>query len=205
MPALYLIRHGHTEYSDAGAIAGRSDVALSQMGRDAVTAAAGSLTLDAISTFYSSPLQRATETAALLGSTHTIEDSRLAELDFGDWEGKTWQEVHDENPDHLSHWSENWVERAPPGGETFQALASRAGDWLAEAKSLPDDERCVVAAHGGTIRALLCLALELPLQCAMRFSVDYAHVTLLSLSRGGSGCDFLNARGFEHGAGQAAP
>ncbi len=200
MPALYLIRHGHTEYSDLGAIAGSSDVALSQAGRDAVTVAAGSLDIDSITTFYASTLTRAIDTASLLGSDTIVEDARLVELDFGDWEGKTWQQVHDDDPDHLSEWSENWVERAPPGGETFQALANRADDWLQDIKALPDDHRLVVAAHGGTIRALLCLALELPLSCAMRFSADYAHVTLLSLSRGGSGCDFLNASGFRHGS-----
>ncbi len=199
MPSLYLVRHGHTEYSDAGAIAGSSDVALSQAGRDAVAMVADSLDVASISAFHASSLQRATDTAALLGSSNTLEDARLAELDFGDWEGKTWQEVHDENPDHLSQWSENWVEQAPPGGETFQALANRADSWLEEVTALPDEERLVVAAHGGTIRALLCLALDLPLSCAMRFSVDYAHVTLLSIHRGGAGCDFLNARGFNHG------
>ena len=200
MPALYLIRHGHTEYSDLGAIAGSSDVALSQAGRDAVTVAAGSLDIDSITTFHASTLTRAIDTASLLGGDTIVEDARLVELDFGDWEGKTWQQVHDDDPDHLSEWSENWVERAPPGGETFQALANRADDWLQDIKALPDDHRLVVAAHGGTIRALLCLALELPLSCAMRFSADYAHVTLLSLSRGGSGCDFLNASGFRHGS-----
>jgi len=158
MPALYLIRHGHTEYSDLGAIAGSSDVALSQAGRDAVTVAAGSLDIDSITTFHASTLTRAIDTASLLGGDTIVEDARLVELDFGDWEGKTWQQVHDDDPDHLSEWSENWVERAPPGGETFQALANRADDWLQDIKALPDDHRLVVAAHGGTIRALLCLA-----------------------------------------------
>ena len=204
---LWLVRHGHTVWHGTGGVAGRTDVALSDAGRDAVRALGPSLgaRLAACRSegravrWWVSPMARARETHRLLragagdASPDASEDARLVELDFGDWEGSTWADVHRDHGALLAAWGEDWVSGAPPNGETFGAQAARAGAWLDEAVvgavvgavigatgGGRDGDGALDAfavAHGGTIRALLSLTLSHPLREAMRFAIDPASVT----------------------------
>ena len=196
MTTLYLVRHGHTVVADAGVIAGFSDVELSQTGESSVSDLIPTMAELPDLQFHSSDLIRAVHTAQILGGQKVIRDPRLRELNFGDWEGRTWDQVHEQDADYLAAWSDNWVALAPPGGETFTELASRAGDWLSEVAAESSDSVMVVAAHGGSIRALLCQALDLSLDCAMKFKIGHARVTRLTIAPAGSYCDFVNGRGF---------
>ena len=113
-------------------------------------------------------------------------DERLVELDFGDWEGSTWEAVHRDDGAALAVWGEDWVDGAPPGGESFRAQAARCGAWLDDAFGRGADEGAagadaaggdaVVVTHGGSVRALACRLLGWPLADAMRLAVDPASV-----------------------------
>ena len=190
---LWLVRHGHTVWHGTGGVAGRTDVELSDAGREAVRALGPSLgaRLGACRSagravrWWVSPMSRARETHRLLragagdADADASEDARLVELDFGDWEGSTWADVHRDHGALLAAWGEDWVGGAPPNGETFGAQAARAGAWLDEATGAAGDgvTDAFAVAHGGTIRALLSLTLGHPLQRAMRFAIDPASVT----------------------------
>jgi len=183
---LWLVRHGHTVVHGTGGVAGRRDVALAETGREAVRRLGPSL-VAALSgrrtapRWYASSLSRARESAALLRTTAAHErrplaiDERLVELDFGVWEGSTWAAVHREHGAALAAWGENWVERAPPGGESFAAQATRCRAWFEECIGATAGDAIVVA-HGGSIRALACHLLGWPLTEAMRLTVDPATV-----------------------------
>ncbi|MGQ7843731.1 histidine phosphatase family protein [Granulosicoccus sp. 3-233] len=201
LKSLYLIRHGHTEWHATGGVAGSSDIALAEQGRDAIRQLAASLQQMMVTpqAWYCSPMLRTRQSSDLLrehwwsdetGSTaaadrilpDTLLDARLVELDFGDWEGMTWADVHEQHADVMQAWAEDWVNRAPPGGERFASQAARCQAWLEEArKALADVESAsaVVVSHGGSIRALLCLCLGWSLQRAMSFRVDPASLTHL--------------------------
>ena len=197
---MYLIRHGHTELSESGQIAGFTDVNLSKEGRQAVSLLADDLPELAADNFYSSDLTRAVQTARILGGdANVIQDPRLRELNFGEWEGLTWDEVYQRDTNYMQRWSDNWLELAPPSGECFNELANRTNDWFREqsgrVKSSSDESSIFVVAHGGSIRALLCNVLGLPLHCAFSFSIDYARVTLLIISKDGHHqCRFVNGK-----------
>ena len=200
MHLLYLVRHGHTELSDSGEIAGFTDVSLSDKGRQEVSRLAESMPNAAPESLYSSDLIRAVQSLELLlGTENAVQDPRLRELNFGEWEGITWDEVHQRDANYLKLWSDNWLELAPPSGESFNDLAERTHDWFRELsdslKPTCTDSSVMVTAHGGSIRALLCSILKLPLQCAFKFSIDHAHVTVLQISnRGHHRCCFLNSK-----------
>ncbi|MEE9322035.1 MAG: histidine phosphatase family protein [Granulosicoccus sp.] len=196
MTTLYLVRHGHTAVADAGIIAGFTDVNLSPSGEVSVAELVSSMADLPPVQFHSSDLLRAVHTAQILGGQKVIRDSRLRELNFGDWEGCTWDQVYEQDAEYLAAWSDNWIKIAPPGGETFAQLASRAGDWLAEVSTELPDSTLVVAAHGGSIRALICLALRVPLDSAMKFSISHAHVSKLVVASTGTRCAFVNGCGF---------
>ncbi len=195
MKTLYLVRHGRTVFSDDGFIAGSTDVALSEAGKRETAALAGS-GLPKFSHCYCSDLQRARQSSDLLTAQTPIVDARVRELNFGDWEQRTWTDVHNEDSQHLTQWSEDWVNQSPPGGETFSQLAKRCEHWLTDISLSSVTGNLLVTAHGGSIRALLCVALDLPLSVAMSFSIDYSSVTVIQLGKNGNRCLVVNSTVF---------
>jgi len=190
---LTLVRHGHTQWTDSGEVAGRSDIDLSSEGRDAVTQLARTASASlSIQNWHCSPLQRTRQTTQLLreGMSSGITlpdvqfDDRLVELDFGDWEGMTWAAVHEQYDSEMAAWGEDWINRCPPNGETFAQLVARCDAWLNE--QMPEgalQADTLVVLHGGTIRALICLCLGWPLTRAMSFTADLARVSQLSFDQ----------------------
>lgn len=191
MSILYLVRHGHTEVADDGIVAGFKDVKLSVRGEASLNTLAHTCKELKFDTYYTSDLIRAKQSMELLTNAPYTIDERLKELNFGDWEGMSWSTVHNEQPDVLNTWSSDWVNNRPPNGETFAELADRCKSWLTE-RTHNIDTTSLIAAHGGSIRALLCVALDLPLACAMQFEIDHASVTKLQLSNTGNRCLFVN-------------
>lgn len=188
---LWLVRHGHTVVHGTGGVAGRTDVALSSAGREAVARLGRALAgLPGVSAmpprWHASPLERTRDTAALLreaiGQTgHPLAlDERLVELDFGDWEGSTWEAVHRDHGEALAVWGEDWVSCAPPGGECFAHQAERCDAWfdevIGDVGSGAEEGGAIVVTHGGSIRALACRLLGWPLGSATRLTIDPASV-----------------------------
>lgn len=118
------------------------------------------------------------------GLPEVQSDKRLVELDFGDWEGMTWQAVHEQYQEEMELWGQDWINRSPPNGETFAEQAARCSDYLDELVSHSlSEHNAMVVLHGGSIRALVCHCLGWPLARGMNFSVDPATVTTLDLNR----------------------
>ena len=185
---LYLIRHGHTVWYETGGVAGVSDIDLSSAGEQAAKALARTWPSSrAINSWYCSPFARTRQTSELLREDIveklTIqEDSRLRELNFGDWEGMTWAAVHEQHEQEMKHWGEDWINRAPPNGETFANQHARCKQWLESLyEGIEVEHTAIAVLHGGSIRALVCECLQWPLEQAMGFSVDPATATLLSI------------------------
>lgn len=196
MLILYLVRHGETELG-SGIVAGSTDVALSAEGAQSIRTLR-ELWLDGSpDILMSSPLTRTRETAGLLGAKWGLElrtDPRLVEMDFGEWEGQAWDDVCEHDADRFRQWSADWVREPAPGGESFGEVAKRCAGWLQEASKRLDNKTVVVVAHSGTIRALICLAMGIPLDLAMKFTIDYGRVTGISISDRSTRCLYTNAQ-----------
>ncbi|MCE7059170.1 alpha-ribazole phosphatase [Dyadobacter sp. CY343] len=124
--------------------------------------------LDAV---YSSPATRCTLLAKEINPKYQI-DERLRELHFGDWEGKTWDTV---DQDNLKLWMEDFVHVRVPGGESMLDLKGRVEDFFRILNQQPE-ERIAVVTHGGVIRLLLTLLADKPLHQCFEMKVDYASV-----------------------------
>lgn len=181
---LYLVRHTTPDIAK-GVCYGKSDIDVAAHSFAAELEAichklAGitSLAIDS-SAIYSSPMQRCTKLADELASSLNLspptQDPRLVELDFGDWELCSWDDIP---RDAFDAWAHDHVDQAPPNGESFYALHQRAAAFLAEVSAKPASA-CVVVTHGGVIRALLGEVLGLPLIDTFRFQIDFASVTQL--------------------------
>lgn len=171
--SLYFVRHGATA-ARPGQIVGHTDVLLSDAGRSEADAFAGALAGAWASPpprLVTSDLTRAWQSAEPLAGRWGVQperDARLREVDFGEWEGRTWGEVERQHAGAFAAWMTDWVEARPPGGESFAMLRERVGRWLA---TVDPGEPTLVVAHAGAIRALLCTALGFPLGLAFGFEV----------------------------------
>ncbi|APE44538.1 phosphoglycerate mutase [Sulfitobacter alexandrii] len=152
MTRLALLRHGHTAWNRAGRIQGRTDVPLD----DAARAQLADLSLPAPwdrAAIWSSPLQRAVETARLVSGRDPRTDPALTEMHWGDWEGRTRPELHaDPACDYRPIEAWGW-DHAPPGGESPARVRDRLLPW---AQAMTQD--AVAVCHIGVMRVLLARA-----------------------------------------------
>jgi probable phosphoglycerate mutase len=154
--AVAILRHAPTVWNAAGRLQGLTDIPLSAAGE----AAARTWRLPSPSDGWRrvcSPLQRARRTAELVQpSAPVIVDSRLREMSFGGWEGKTVAELRAEGGEGFAAAERLGLDFHPPGGESPRQAMDRVGDWLQEVAQA--GEPVVAVSHKAAIRALLALA-----------------------------------------------
>lgn len=154
---IYLVRHGQTHFNAEGRMQGHLDSPLTALGR-AQASAVGRLLRDLVGKpdgwrLVSSPLGRAQDTAGLIGEALGLPvetDRRVIEVSFGQWDGRLREELAAEHPDTfgLGGW-----QFAAPGGESYEAVEGRVGDWLADLPPEPD-RKVIVVCHGGSGRVV---------------------------------------------------
>ena len=173
---LWLIRHGETEWSRSGAHTGRTDLPLTEVGREKAVALGSHLGGRAFSLVLTSPLQRARETCRLAGYGEAAQiDANLCEWDYGSYEGRTTPEIRREVPD----W--NLWTMGVPGGETMDQVAARAQAVIDRASSPGGD--VALFAHGHILRVLAARWLGLPPAAGRLFALDTASLSILGYER----------------------
>ena len=154
-----LARHGQTDWNAAGKIQGVSDVPLNERGREQAAALAGRvLDAGAISAVYTSPLKRARETAEIIGRRLGLEPvpvAALTELNFGDWEGCSWEEIGRRWPEQFAAYSADRRNYAPPNGESYAEMLGRAWPFVDALRRMPGDAAALCVCHSAVMRGLL--------------------------------------------------
>ncbi len=174
MLTIDLLRHGALE----GGIKyrGKVDDPLTPGGRQAMDQVWQQLA-GVVDYIVTSPLCRcagpARAWAAESGTTCIIEP-RLAEIDYGAWEGKTIAEIQQEYPGMLEIWRADPTGMRPPGGESPEELRTRLADWWAEASEQFDGSHILVVAHSGSLRMLIALLLNQPIAYTRAIGMPYA-------------------------------
>ncbi|MFT3848266.1 MAG: alpha-ribazole phosphatase family protein [Propionivibrio sp.] len=123
---------------------------------------------------YSSPLRRARQLAAALHPSPVI-DARLSEIDFGDWEGRAWDDIE---RNALDAWAADVIGFTPPGGESVAGLQARVLDFAASLPALP---AVALVTHAGVLRALFGHWRQLPAAEWTQLRFDYGSVTALHI------------------------
>ncbi|MGB0385054.1 MAG: histidine phosphatase family protein [Ardenticatenaceae bacterium] len=166
---LLLVRHGTTKANQEKRFLGRLDLPLNEQGEGEVKGLAARLKNEKIAHVISSPLLRARQTASVIATQHNLPvtiDERLVELDYGSWDGLTWQEVGTLDLAGRQAWLQDGVSVAPHGGETMADVAARVSTALQEWRATINPEAGAVVAvfHGAALAAALCTLLDTPLR-----------------------------------------
>jgi broad specificity phosphatase PhoE len=186
---LLMVRHGATANNAAARYTGQSDVPLSPLGERQVEAVARVLADVRLDAIISSDLARARSTAEAIARYHQVLvllDPDLREIAIGAWEGLTYAEALQRDPELVAAWQSGRPESlrvAPPGGETtlvFRDRLARALDRWRAAYSQPDDTVLWVT-HGGVLGVLLCHLLGMDLTRRWQFRKDNAAITELEI------------------------
>jgi broad specificity phosphatase PhoE len=171
---LYLIRHGETEWSRARRHTGRTDLPLSPAGEAEARALGQHLRGLEVDRVLSSPLTRATATAALAGFGDRVElTDALLEVDYGDYEGLTTAEIRASRPG----W--DLFRDGCPGGETVEDAAARARPLLDGLAA--SDGRVLLFSHGHQLRILTAVFLGLPPDTARHLFLGTASLSVLGV------------------------
>ncbi len=181
---LYLIRHPWPAVAP-GVCYGAADLPLAE----AVAPVAERLKplLPEGARVLSSPLQRCRQLAEALHPSPVL-DPRLQEINFGRWEGKTWDDIYREDRNSLDAWAKDVLHFTPPGGESAAQMQARALACVGELAH----EDTVIVTHGGVIRALLVYWLGIPAERWRQVQLDFGHLTKVRVDNQGGRLLCLN-------------
>ncbi|MEO6815772.1 MAG: histidine phosphatase family protein [Edaphobacter sp.] len=187
---LWLIRHGETEWSLNRKHTGRTDVGLTEHGRQRAQELRNYLAGAEFTAVFSSPMKRALETCKIAGFGDVAKvDEGLREWDYGVHEGRTTEEIRAEVPG-WSVWKDEIV-----GGETAEAVGERADGVIARALEVGDG-RVALFAHAHILRVLAARWVGLEARDGRRFVLGTGSVSVLGWERETRVIEAWN-RGFE--------
>jgi alpha-ribazole phosphatase len=173
---LILVRHCEPQEDARGLCYGRLDIGLSDAGREHAERLGAALARHEWDAVYSSPRLRARETAVAVDRDVVIDDD-LREIDFGDLEGRSYDEIAATDPELYRAWMEQPTTVHFPGGESFAELKVRALEALDRIRAAHG--AAVVITHGGVLRAGLAAWLGMPDEAIFRLDQRYGGVTIV--------------------------
>lgn len=182
---VYLIRHGHTEETEKGRLYNDPAVEITQRGRDQARAVGIWLTNNKPDVLACSTAQRVRSTAEIIEEEIGLKALPLEgfnEWSVGEWEGRTYVDLKEKEPDAYKHWSSNPIEHAPPGGESITDLYNRIAGRLKQVIKENEGKTIALVTHAGVIRCILVEALGMPLVNFWRLSIPTGCVSKIDFS-----------------------
>jgi alpha-ribazole phosphatase len=155
MTRVLFIRHAETEM--AGRFCGHSDPDLNAQGQAQLAGLAHVLSTETIGRVYCSDLRRAHSTAQAIAADRNVSLTlrpALREIHFGNWEGLTWGQIEQMDPEYARRWVDGYPHVSAPAGESFPEFEARV---LEEVRHLidRDEESIAVVTHAGVLRVVL--------------------------------------------------
>jgi alpha-ribazole phosphatase len=180
--ALWLWRHPEPVSSAVGRCYGALDIALSEAGILQAREVAARLRQESFTAIYTSPKVRCQQAAAILAERRecpieTVEG--LVEIDFGEFEGRAYDEIAAAYPEVYRQWMERPSEVEFPGGESFLAMWRRVTESAAALRQRHLGESIAIVTHAGVIRILIAHALGLPRENVFRIGQNYGALNLI--------------------------
>ncbi|MBR1580715.1 MAG: alpha-ribazole phosphatase [Selenomonadaceae bacterium] len=196
MTKLILIRHGETEWNARHMFQGHSDVELAPEGVHQAHLLAAHFPVELINAVYSSDLHRARMTAEIIAEKFNFElrlDQRLREASYGNWEGRSFEELALAHPNEFKTFFLDPDAFTPEGGERFADVQTRAMAALNEIVNAHPHQTAVVVTHGGIIRTLIAAVLGMPLKKMWAIKQFNTAVNILRCDEGNYSVELLNS------------
>jgi broad specificity phosphatase PhoE/ribonuclease HI len=196
---LVLVRHGATELTASKRFSGglaSSNPGLTDEGRAQVREVAEWLSPigEAVDVVVTSPVRRTRESAEILAErldVPLVEEPGFAEMEFGTWDGLTFDEVREQRPDEIDSWLGS-LDVAPGGGESLREVEKRVLDGLSRVLEQYAGQTVVVVSHVTPIKTIVAHAVDAPLEALFRMEMSTASVSVVSFF-GEAGSDELRA------------
>jgi alpha-ribazole phosphatase len=179
---LWLIRHPEPAASAKGRCYGSLDIGLSPNGAGQAHSIAAALAGEPFSAIYTSPRRRCTETARVLSGACPcpVRDvEALREMDFGSFEGRSYDEIAALYPDLYRQWMVHPTETQFPGGENFRQMFTRVLEATRRLVERHHGESIAVVTHGGAIRIILADMLGIPSRNTFRIGQRHGALNLI--------------------------
>ncbi|MBI4373837.1 MAG: histidine phosphatase family protein [Deltaproteobacteria bacterium] len=193
MLEILFIRHGETDWNKNRRIMGHRPVPLNREGIRQVEETANSLDSIDIKAVYTSPLKRTVQTSRILArgrSVRLVEAPELTEIDYGDWVGKTFDEVGRYPAFRLYHTDP--AKAQAPSGEKMKDVYRRGISWVEKIRKEHKKGRIIAVSHADVIKAILCHYLDLDLNNMLKIRIDNGSVSILWINEKGSGVFGIN-------------
>jgi broad specificity phosphatase PhoE len=160
---LTVVRHGRTSWNESGRFQGHTDIPLDEHGRAQARRLAERLCGERYDAAFSSDLARARETAeTILGerSAMLVLDPRWREMRFGTWEGRTWAQIVERQPELVAEGAAKPRFYTPSGGESYDEVCARVARALADLeRTSANGASVLIVTHAGPLHALLRVTL----------------------------------------------
>ena len=194
---LHLVRHGETDINASGRLQGTTNSTLTERGRaQARELAVASLTWDPVAV-YSSPLQRARGVASAiadLSGLSVTDEPRIIEMEMGELEGVTVQQMRDDWPELYQGWRRDASSVTMPGGESLGDVQRRAMAAIDEIdQSYGADDTIIAVTHNFTIRCIVASVIDLPLANINHMDLSLGSRTTITSGRRGRRLTTFNA------------
>jgi len=179
---IYLMRHGQIEGYQEKRYNGQSNVALTGLGKEQSERTCARLADIALDAVYSSDLDRSLYCARLIAERHdlgVVVEEALREINFGDWEGRTWVELQEAYPLDWQKRLQDLTNYQVPGGESLQDAADRIRPVITRILEKHPNGDVALVAHGGVNRIVLLDAIGAALEQAFSIEQDYGCMNII--------------------------
>lgn len=192
---VYIARHGQTDWNHEKRFQGHFDIPLNETGKGQATALGDYLIGKEISSIYSSPKNRARETAGIIGklikcSVEVVEG--LREITHGIFDGLTMKEVYSRQDETIIRWREDRINVAPPEGESIRQCYDRVVPIFEDLVKKNKGKTILIVSHLVVTKSLLSYCLDAPLETFWRFDQDSATLNKIRYNDNGPVVESLN-------------
>lgn len=184
---IYLVRHGETEQNKRKKFYGKLDVGLNEKGEDQSYKVGEFLKYVNFNKIYISDRKRTRETAEIILERNKLykkekniiyKDERINEIDFGLFEGKSYEEIGSLYPKEQERWERDWKNFAPPNGESAVEFYNRVENFMKHIQKEEDRDYLIVT-HGGVIRMIYSYILQNNMDFYWNFASRNGDITLI--------------------------
>ncbi|MBD5586311.1 alpha-ribazole phosphatase [Clostridium botulinum] len=196
---IYLVRHGETEHNKRKNFYGKLDVGLNEKGEEQ-SYKVGELLKDVkFNKIYISDRKRTRETAERILERNKFydkekniiyKDEKINELDFGIFEGKSYEEIGSLYPKEQEKWEKDWKNFAPPKGECAVVFYNRVENFMKHIQK-EEDGNYLIVTHGGVIRMIYSYMLQNNMDFYWNFASRNGDITLIKYEYGNLFIDYI--------------